>query len=157
MSEHKFHIAQFNIGRLVAPLDDPRLAGFVAKLDEVNAIADHSPGFVWRLQSYGGNATDIRPYDDQMIVINFSVWETTEQFKAFAYHDAHAELLRRRLDWFEKHDGSAYMVFWWIEAGYIPTVEEAKERLEHLREHGESEFAFSLKKTFPPPIQHCER
>lgn len=151
MSEQKFHLAQFNIGRLVAPLDDSRLAGFVAKLDEVNAIADSSPGFIWRLKSESGNATDIRPYNDQMIVINFSVWETMEQFKTFAYRDAHGELLRRRLDWFEKHDGSVYMVFWWVEAGTIPTVAEAKRRLEYLREHGDSEFAFTLKKTFPSP------
>ena len=146
----KYHIAQVNIARLLAPLDDPMIADFAARLDGINALAERSPGFVWRLQSEGGNATDLRPFDDDRILVNMSVWESIEQLKEYVYRSAHAEVLKRRREWFEKFDG-AFAAMWWIEAGHTPTVEEAKERLDHLYKHGESEFAFSFKKTFPPP------
>lgn len=146
----KHHIAQVNIARMLAPLDDPQMADFIARLNEVNALADASPGFVWRLQAEEGNATYLRPYEDDRILFNMSVWESIEQLKEYVYRSAHAEVMKRRREWFEKFDG-AYMAVWWIEAGYIPTIEDAKQRLDHLYKHGESEFAFSFKKTFPPP------
>lgn len=145
-----YHLAQVNIGRLLAPLDDPQIAGFVARLDEINALADSSPGFVWRLQTAEGNATGLRPYEDERIIVNMSVWESIEQLKDYVYRSAHAELLKRRSEWFEKFDG-VFAAMWWIEAGHIPTVEEAKQRLDHLYKHEESEFAFSFRKSFPPP------
>jgi hypothetical protein len=143
------HLAQVNIARMLAPLEDPLMAGFVARLDEINALADRSPGFVWRLQTEAGNATYIRPYEDDRIIFNLSVWESVEHLKEFIYRSAHAELMRGRNQWFEKFDGP-YMALWLIEAGHIPTVEEAKERLDHLRKHGESEFAFSFKRVYAP-------
>jgi hypothetical protein len=146
----KYHIAQVNVARLLAPLDDPMIADFVARLYGINALAERSPGFVWRLQSEGGNATDLRPFDDDRILVNMSVWESIEQLKEYVYRSAHAQVLKRRREWFEKFDG-AFAAMWWIEAGHAPTVEVAKERLDHLYKHGESEFAFSFKKTFPPP------
>ena len=146
----KFHIAQINIGRLLAPLDDPMIADFVARLDEINALAERSPGFVWRLQTQEGNATDLRPYDDERILVNMSVWESIEQLKDYVYRSVHTEVMKRRREWFEKFDG-AFMALWWVEAGHVPTVEEAKRRLDHLYKHGESEFAFSFKINFPPP------
>src|SRR5437899_10140145 len=99
------HIAQVNIGRMKAALEDPVMAGFVARLDEINALADRSPGFVWRLQTPAGNATYLRPYDDDRILFNMSVWETVEALKQYVYRSVHAELLRQRQQWFEKFAG----------------------------------------------------
>ena len=143
------HLAQVNIARMVAPLDDPLMAEFVGRLDEINALADRSPGFVWRLQTESGNATYIRPYEDDRIVVNLSVWESVGHLKEYVYRSAHAEVMRKRGQWFEKFDGP-YLALWWVESGHIPTVEEAKERLDYLRTHGESEFAFSLKRVYTP-------
>jgi hypothetical protein len=144
-----YHLAQINIGRALAPIEDPLMAEFVARLDEINALAERSPGFVWRLQTESGNATYIRPYEDDRIMVNMSVWESVEHLKEYVYKTDHAEVMRGRSQWFEKFDGP-YMALWWIEAGHIPTVEEAKERLDHLRKHGESEFAFSFKRVYAP-------
>ena len=141
------HIAQINIGRVKAPLEDPIMAGFVSRLDEINALADSSPGFVWRLQSTDGNATYIRPYDDDRILVNVSVWETVETLKDFVYRSAHVELLRQRQDWFEKFTG-AFIALWWVPAGHIPSIDEAKMRVAHLEENGPTSFAFTLKSIF---------
>ncbi len=146
------HLAQINIGRMVAPLSDPQMAGFVEKLDEVNALADNSKGFIWRLQSSDGNATDIQAYDDEMILVNMSVWASLEDLSQYVYamESEHRHVMKQRRRWFERFDGP-FMVLWWIPEGHIPTVEEAKERLEYLRTHGETEYAFSFKKPFPAP------
>jgi hypothetical protein len=146
----KFHLAQVNIGRVRAPIDDPLMAGFVARLDDINALADASPGFVWRLQTEAGNATAFRPYDDDRILINLSVWETPEQLRDFVYRSAHTEVMRQRKAWFERFSGM-YYALWWVPAGHIPSLAEAKERLEHLRAHGESAYAFSFAMLFPRP------
>src|SRR5215813_12554389 len=124
-----YHLAQVNIARMLAPLEDPLMADFVALSDEINALADRSPGFVWRLQTESGNATYIRPYEDDRILVNLSVWETVEHLKEYVYRSAHAGVMRRRRQWFEKFDG-AYTALWWVEAGHIPKVVEAKERLD---------------------------
>jgi len=144
-----FHIAQVNIARMKAPLEDELMAGFVARLDEINALADRSPGFVWRLQTEAGNATYLRPYDDDRILFNLSVWETIEQLKVYVYQTAHAELLRQRQEWFEHFDGM-YLALWWVPAGHIPSVDEAKNRLSHLEQHGPSQYAFTFRKVLPP-------
>jgi hypothetical protein len=144
------HLAQLNIGRLLAPIDDPQLAGFVAKLDEINALAERTPGFVWRLQTEDGNATAIRPYDDDRIAVNMSVWESAEALHAYVYRSDHVDVMRGRRQWFE-HLTEAYMVLWWIPVGHVPTVAEAKERLELLREKGPSPAAFTFRQLFPPP------
>ena len=125
------------------------MAGFVARLDEINALADHSPGFVWRLQTTEGNATYLRPYDDDRILINMSVWETVEALREFVYRTTHAELLRQRHEWFEKFAG-AYLALWWVPAGHIPGIDEAKKRLEHIETHGPTQFAFTFKAVFQP-------
>ncbi|MCI0553538.1 MAG: DUF3291 domain-containing protein, partial [Anaerolineae bacterium] len=141
--------AQVNIARMNAPLDDPMMAGFVARLEEINALADRSPGFVWRLQTSEGNATYLRPYDDDRILFNLSVWESIEHLQQYVYRSAHAELLRQRHEWFEKF-AKAYLALWWVPAGHIPSVDEAKQRLAHLDTHGPTPFAFTFKNTFPP-------
>ena len=147
----KYQIAQINIARLRAPLDDPLLAGFVARLDEINGLADGMPGFVWRLQADdGGDATSLRPYDDDMILVNMSVWETPEQLRDYVYGSMHVEVMKQRKTWFERFDGM-YYALWWVPAGRIPSVQEARDRLEHLRARGESARAFSFKRVFPAP------
>jgi hypothetical protein len=150
MTAQSHHLVQVNIGRMAGPLDSPVMAGFVARLDEINALADWSPGFVWRLQSDAGNATDLRPFDDDFILVNLSVWMSIEQLKTYVYKSAHTAVLRRRREWFEQL-GSMHMALWWVEAGHIPTVAEAKERLAHLQAHGETADAFTFRRTFDSP------
>ena len=145
-----YHLAQLNIARTIAPLDDPRLADFVALLDSVNAVADRSPGFVWRLKTDAGNATDIQAYDDALILINMSVWESPEHLKQFVYAGSHLGVMRQRAQWFDRQL-EAYYVLWWVPAGHIPTIDEAKARLEHLRQHGETPHAFSFARLYPTP------
>ena len=145
----EYHVAQVNIARMRAPLEEPLMAGFVARLDEINALADRSPGFVWRLQTPAGNATYLRPYDDDRILVNMSVWESVEALKDYVYRTAHAELLRERKEWFEKFAG-AYVALWWVPRGHVPGVDEAKKRLAHLEAHGPTQFAFTFKTVFPP-------
>jgi hypothetical protein len=146
----RFHLAQVNIGRLRAPLDDPIMEGFRSQLDPINALADRSPGFVWRLQTEEGNATSIRPFDDERMAINLSVWESLEALQQFVYKSAHVGPLRDRKEWFEPIDGPI-LALWWIPAGHIPTVVEAKERLRLLEERGPSADAFTFRTPFPPP------
>jgi hypothetical protein len=151
-----FVVAQVNIGRLVAPLDSPRLADFVAGLDPVNAVADSAPGFVWRLQTEDGNSTALRVFEDDAegadggILINMSVWESVDALAAFVYGEAHLSVLRRRRQWFERLK-DAYAALWWIPRGHIPAIHEAEERVKHLRAHGPTPHAFTLKVHFPAP------
>jgi heme-degrading monooxygenase HmoA len=148
----EFHIAQINIARMLATIDDPMMAEFAAQLAPVNALADQSPGFVWRLQTDSGDATSLQVYDDDMIIVNLTVWESVEALREFVYKNAHYGVLRDRKRWFEKFDGP-YYALWWIPAGQLPSIEEGKERLEYLREDGDSAYAFSFKHIFPAPVE----
>ena len=145
-----FNLAQINVGRLVAPIDDPRLAGFVSQLDPVNALADSAPGFVWRLQTPEGSATAIRPFENENTLINMSVWQDADSLRKFVYRSAHADILRRRREWFEKIS-EAILVLWWVPRGHRPSVEEAIARLELLRRKGPHPEAFTFRQTYPPP------
>jgi hypothetical protein len=151
----QYHLAQCNIGRAKGPMEGPVMAGFAARLDDINALADSAPGFVWRLQTDAGNATSIQAFEDNLILFNMSVWESPEQLRSFVYRSDHASVMRQRKSWFERFDG-VYLVLWWVPAGHIPTVHEAKERLAHLQAHGESAHAFSFAQIFPPPNQAAE-
>jgi len=144
------HLAQINIARLVAPIDDPKIAPFVAQLDQVNSLAERSPGFVWRLKSEAGNATDIAYSDDPFVIVNMSVWESVESLRQFTYSGHHLSVFRSRSDWFEKMPLPHYCL-WWIPNGHIPTVAEARERLEHYQEHGATPQAFWFSQLFPAP------
>jgi hypothetical protein len=146
------YLAQINIARLVAPVGDPRLADFVAQLDPVNRLADAAPGFVWRLQSSSGNATDIAYGDDPLVIVNMSVWESLAALRDYTYASRHIEVFRDRAKWFERMDQPHYSL-WWVPAGHVPTVAEGKERLEHYRVHGATEFAFWFSQTFPAPVE----
>jgi hypothetical protein len=147
---NKYHLAQVNMGRIKAPLDSGVMKGFMSRLDEINALADCCPGFVWRLQTSEGNATYFRPYaEDDSILLNMSVWESVEALKNYVYRTAHAELLRHRHEWFEKFSG-VYLALWWVPAGHIPSIDEAKKRVAHLNAHGPTQFAFNFKTPFEP-------
>jgi hypothetical protein len=145
-----FHLAQVNIGRVRAALDDPIMKGFKDQLDPINALADRSPGFVWRLQTEDGNAMAIRPYEDERMAINMSVWASLDALQQFVYKSAHVAPLKDRKQWFEPMDGPI-LALWWIPAGHIPTVAEAQERLAHLAQHGPTAHAFTFRTPFPSP------
>jgi hypothetical protein len=121
----------------------------VALLDPINAVADEAPGFVWRLQTEDGNATAIRAFGDDRLIVNMSVWESIDHLADFVYRSAHVEVMRRRREWFERI--RLFMTLWWVPAGHLPKVAEAEERLEHLRAHGPTPFAFTFKSRFPSP------
>lgn len=142
-------LAQLNIARPRDPLDSPRMADFVANLVRINALAEASPGFIWRLQTEQGDATSLRPMGEE-ILVNMSVWKDVESLNAYVYRSAHAEVMRRRKEWFERLSDT-YVVLWWVPAGHRPTLREAELRLTHLRRHGATAEAFTFRQTFPPP------
>ena len=142
-----YHLAQINIARMLAPIEDPLMAEFVTQLAPINALADASPGFVWRLQTEDGDATSLRVYDDDKILVNMSVWENIESLREYAHRSSHTGVMKYRSKWFKKFNGP-YYALWWIPVGHIPTIEEGKERLDYLREHGDSSYAFTFKNVF---------
>ncbi|WP_437926272.1 DUF3291 domain-containing protein [Sorangium sp. So ce291] len=145
------HLAQVNIALPLEPLDSARLADFVAALDPVNALADAAPGFVWRLKTDGGNATAVRAFGDDRILVNMSVWASAEALSDFVFRSpGHAAVMRRRREWFVPMK-EAITALWWIPAGHTPTVAEAEERLEHLRQHGPTPRAFTFRQLFAAP------
>ena len=129
-----YELAQLNIALMKEPLDSPGMADFVASLDRINALAEGSPGFVWRLQSDEGNATEFRPLGESTLV-NMSVWKDVVSLNQYVYRTAHAEIMRRRAEWFEKMR-EAFVVLWWVPAGHRPTIDEAIQKLELLRANG---------------------
>lgn len=139
----KHYLAQANIARMLAPLDDPLLAGFVAALDAVNTLAEASPGFVWRLKEANGNATGVRIFDDQTLLFNLSVWTSLEALREFVYTGDHRDVLRQRKQWFAPMDRSP-LVLWWVPEGHRPTIEEAQAKFEHLWQHGPTPEAFTF-------------
>jgi hypothetical protein len=146
-----FELAQLNIGIIRAPIDSPVMAEFVANLDRINALAERTPGFVWRLQTEEGNATAIRPYpENENMAVNMSVWKDADSLRRFVFQSEHVEIMRRRSEWFVKMN-EAFLVLWWVPKGHIPTIEEAKAKLELLRRNGPSAQAFTFRQAFPPP------
>ena len=148
----EFHLAQLNIARAIAPLDDPRLADFVAEIDAVNAEAEAHPGFVWRLKDETGNAMSIRAFADPRMVVNLSVWRDVEALRDYAYGGKHVAVLRRRKRWFTPMEGP-HLVLWWVPAGHTPTLEAATARLDHLATHGPTPEAFGFRDAFAPPAK----
>jgi hypothetical protein len=147
----KYHLAQVNIGRFIKPVEDAANADFVNALDHVNALAEASPGFIWRLTGDGNNATDIKPFpDDPNMAINMSVWESIDALAAFVYRNMdHRGVMRRRREWFEEM--KVYMALWWIPAGTLPTVEDAKAKLALLEKLGPTAEAFTFRQPFAAP------
>jgi hypothetical protein len=148
-----WHLAQCNLGRLVAPLDDPSMDEFRLALEPVNAIAEATPGFVWRLTADDGSSSthvDVPGTDDPLVAANLSVWEDLDSLRHYVFTSGHASYLRRRAEWFQRPD-EVMTVLWWIPAGELPTLGEAVERLAHLRRHGPSERGWTLAHRFDPP------
>ena len=148
-----WHLAQLNLGVFKAPLDAPEMAPFAAALDRINAIADESPGFVWRLKDDDGGPSsfvDVPGSDDPLLASNLSVWTDYESLREFMFRTDHASYLRRRSEWFER-EATPMVVGWWIPAGTTPTLAEALDRLERLRRDGPSPEAFPLSRTIPDP------
>ncbi|MGI8754502.1 MAG: DUF3291 domain-containing protein [Acidimicrobiales bacterium] len=142
------HVAQLNVGRLRAPMEDPLIDGFRGNLEPVNALAEASPGFVWRLQDATGDATGIKVFDDDL-EINLTVWESVGALADFVYRTGHTQFLRRRRDWFEA-PSQPVVCLWWVPEGEIPAIEDAVARLEHLRTHGPTRAAFTFRNRFDP-------
>jgi hypothetical protein len=151
MTPGSFHLAQINVGRLLAEVGSPVIADFIDNLDKINAVAEASPGFVWRLTGDGNDATDIRPFEDPMMAVNMSVWTDVASLGAFVYRSEHLSFMRRRREWFEEPK-QPFMTLWWVPAGHRPTIDEGVARLEHFRANGPTPHAFSFKQPFAPAI-----
>ncbi|MGW4119290.1 DUF3291 domain-containing protein [Nocardia sp. NPDC004711] len=145
------HLAQLNIGRMVAPEGDPRVAEFFSALDEINAVAESSPGFVWRMvDSESNNATSLRPYHGEPdMLVNMSVWESREALFDYVYRSGHMDYVRRRREWFTPLR-EVFTVLWWVPEGMLPTLTDAMARLDHLRENGPTPYAFTFRQAFEP-------
>lgn len=145
-----YFIAQINLARIRAPLNDPLMEGYVNQRKAMDTLARNSPGFIWRRNGAGSDAKETDLYEDQTIIANVSVWARLEDYANFVYKSGHLEVLKHRYKWFQPFDGP-YQALWWVPQGHLPPPEEARERLEYLRVHGETPYAFSLKNAFPPP------
>jgi len=145
-----YQIAQFNVGRMLGDnIEAPIMKEFVDNIAMVNALAEKSSGFIWRMKDENNNATSFNPFNDQQIIINLSVWESVEALEAFTYKSLHTNFLKRRKEWFSNF-GKPHFVLWWIEKGKYPSLEVAKNKLEFLQENGPTEKAFNFRMKFPP-------
>ena len=145
-----YQLAQINVGRLKHAAEDARVADFMNNLDYINSIAEASHGFIWRLKDETGNATNIRTYEDPRIIVNLSVWESTESLQVFAYRTEHVQFFRRREEWFEDFGGPS-MALWWIESGQYPSPAQGRERVEYLTKQGSTPQAFTFREKFSAP------
>lgn len=144
-----FQIAEINIARMKGvDINDPMMKEFVENLDTVNAIAEKSEGFVWRLKDENNNATNFNPYNDERVIINVSVWQSIETLEKFMYHTFHSEFLRRRKEWFQTY-GKVHTALWWVPSGQYPTMQEAVNKLAYLQQNGPSKIVFDLRNIFP--------
>jgi len=151
MHSIKWHVAQINIAKMVGTnINDPVMKTFVDRLDEINALADNSKGFVWRLRDENGNAASLNPYDDEKIIVNMSVWKTVEDLEIFVYKSMHRDLLKQRQEWFVKPDQIIYAI-WYIPENHIPSIGEAMEKLNYINQHGPGKYAFNFRTKFSPP------
>lgn len=141
------HLAQLNIARLRHPIDDYRIADFVDALPMVNGAGEQSPGYVWRLQSEAGDATDIRLFDDPLVIVNLTVWESLASLKAFAYRGLHRDFFRRRSEWFV--EGASRTALWWLPATTLPTTGDAERHLDFIDAFGVSPYAFEMGRDHP--------
>ncbi len=145
-----WHLAQINIGKMTAPKGDPRVQPFFDELDRINALAEQSPGFIWRLIGDINDATDIQPTVDPLLLVNMSVWASADDLFNYVYRSAHTSIMAQRKDWFERFEGS-FAALWWIPTGHEPTIDEGLAKLWHLDRFGPTPLAFTFKKRYPMP------
>ncbi|WP_051304746.1 DUF3291 domain-containing protein [Chitinilyticum litopenaei] len=150
LADAHWQLAQINIGHAIAPLDDPRMAGFTSQLDALNALAEASPGFIWRLQDDSGNATNIQTGTDPLRLVNMSVWASLESLQAYVYSGPHLASLKQRRDWFARSEGPA-LALWWVPAGHRPTLAEGEAALARLQQSGPGRAAFTFARPWPSP------
>tara|TARA_R110002050_G_scaffold109796_5_gene221192 strand:+ start:2425 stop:2892 length:468 start_codon:yes stop_codon:yes gene_type:complete len=143
------YLAQINIAKMIDAIDSPIMADFVNNLDSINALAERSDGFVWRLKDEENNATTIQVFEDDFIVVNMSVWKSMNALFEFTYASDHVEIFKRKKEWFRKMK-EMHMAFWYVEDDCMPTTQQAKERLTYLQKHGETPFAFTFKSKYTP-------
>ena len=148
------HLAQVNVSRLIAPLDSPVLADFMAALDEVNAEADRAPGFVWRLQTEDGDATSVQAFGwdaagSHGVIVNLTVWRDVEALADYVFGGRHVQIMRRRREWFARA-AEATTALWWLPATSLPTTGDAEARVRLLRAQGPTPAAFTFRTHFPP-------
>lgn len=148
----QYHLAQLNIATAIASMESEVMSEFVENLERINQLGEDSPGFVWRLKDETGDATSIQVYDNPNVIVNLTVWQDPDSLKHFIFKTDHANFLKRKKQWFESSREATY-VLWWIPAGHLPDLAEAKGKLEHLRDHGETTHAFSFKRLFSSPLQ----
>lgn len=148
----RFHLAQLNVAKAKFPLTDPRMGEFISLLAEVNSAGERSEGFVWILKDETGTAVNFNLFDDPLLLVNMTVWESLDDLRKFAYHGVHGQVFRRRKEWFIP-TGRESTVLWWIREGHIPTVEEGKEKMLELWRSGPTPVAFSLVRIFEPTNQ----
>jgi len=146
----EYHLAQVNVAKMNADIEDPIMSGFVKRLEEINTLADISKGFIWRFKTDVGDATYLRPFDDTRILFNMSMWETVDDLRNYVYASKHLELLKSKDDWFMKL-GEAHLALWWIEKGHMPSVEEALGKLALIKAGGPSQEAFTFAKPYLKP------
>jgi len=151
-----YQLAQLNIGIIRGAMDSPVMAEFAANLDRINALAEQTSGFIWRLQTEEGDATAIRPFENERILVNMSVWRDIGALSRYVYHSQHVAIMRRRREWFEPL-GEAYLVLWWVTAGHRPSVAEAMARLDTLKAVGPTSHAFTFRHVFPAPDAAASR
>jgi len=146
----RYHLAELNIAEALHPMDDARMDGFTSRINAINAMSDRADGFVWRLVDDDPDtdgALDFRPFLNPNMLVNMSVWQDVQSLYQFVYKTVHAKLISDRKDWFSLLRSHS-TVLWWIEAGTVPTIEEAKAKLEQLDKTGPSPDAFTFANTF---------
>jgi hypothetical protein len=151
-----FHLAQINIAQAKDHMESSTMQGFVSRLDEINAIADHADGFVWRLQTEEGDTTSIQAFEDEKLIVNMSVWQDVASLKHYVYKSMHVELIQDRDAWFDKIQ-TVHQALWWVPAGHIPSIEEGKIRLALLQKEGPSAKAFTFAKPFSQPSENTHK
>jgi len=145
-----YHLVELNIARARYESDDPRLKDFVDLIGPVNEMAERMPGYVWRLTDDGGVGTmDITAFDDPRLLVNLSVWEDVDSLLTFINKTVHARVMNRRKEWFDAME-SHHMVLWWVKAGHIPDLAEARAKLDWLDAQGPGPEAFTFGQLFAP-------
>jgi hypothetical protein len=163
----RWQLAQVNVAYALGGPDDPVMADFMAQLDEINALAERSPGFVWRYVTDSRDPGQ-RELADPRVLFNMSVWDSVESLHAYAYKTQHGNVFAARKKWFgewkqhvaalpELGEGAPFLALWWLPAGEVPTPQQGLEKLRLLGARGPHPQAFTFKRMFTPQGGPVER